>query len=523
MRLKPFSLLFIFFILCGSSAFPDSGRGGGGDTAFIGRGPFYGGSLIFAVQGSIPNLDPALAYDQGSYQICSALYEGLVAFGSDSFRIVPRLAQTWEHKNNQIWTFFLRRNVKFHDGAPFDAASVKFNFDRLLDPASTYYAGGGVRFKVFQSLFGQYGHKIKRLEILDSHTIRIVLVSPDSAFLKKLAMCQFSLASPAGIRNSVLMSKPSGTGPFRLMEWRKPGRFILVVNETYWGRKPYLDRLIFETYADSESGLRQFGRGNVDVVPMLYPAGKYGAGSTRILTTRSSSYSNLCYLAINGKKTYLKEPALRSALSGAINRRELAAAADGMAAGCFLLPSLAGYKNVSLPLSASAGKSGRELNILCPSAPLPFVSEPEAAASAVSFYLKAAGIRSSVKTLPLTRFLADLHAGDFDLALWGASDLTGDSDSFLTLNWASGSVAARTNVAFFSEPEVDRLLSRGRSLPGAEARSGAYAGVDAILRSRLPAIPLFYSKHSFSYSSRVGNLNVHPSGIADLSAVWIEP
>ena len=99
-------------------------------------------------------LDPALVSDGESFRVTTQIFEGLVALKPGTTNVIPALATTWTHdKDGKTWTFNLRKGVKFHDGTPFNAAAVCYNFNRwynftgpFQDPGATFY---------YQSIFSR--------------------------------------------------------------------------------------------------------------------------------------------------------------------------------------------------------------------------------------------------------------------------------------------------------------------------------------------------------------------------------
>ncbi len=88
-------------------------------------------TFIFGAQGEPVDLDPAIITDGISSRITRQIYEGLVKYKGATTEVVPALAEKWTASaDGTVWTFTLRRNVKFHDGTPFDAAAVVWNFER---------------------------------------------------------------------------------------------------------------------------------------------------------------------------------------------------------------------------------------------------------------------------------------------------------------------------------------------------------------------------------------------------------
>jgi peptide/nickel transport system substrate-binding protein len=88
-------------------------------------------TFVFGNQGEPVDLDPAVITDGISNRITRQIYEGLVKYKGATTEVVPSLAEKWEvSKDGTVWTFTLRKGVKFHDGNPFDAAAVVWNLDR---------------------------------------------------------------------------------------------------------------------------------------------------------------------------------------------------------------------------------------------------------------------------------------------------------------------------------------------------------------------------------------------------------
>ena len=98
--------------------------------------PKRGGILKFALNTDPPKLDPAASGPTGAIDtVCSMVYSRLVNYKPDASGVIPDLAERWEvSRDGKVYTFFLRKGVKWHNGKEFTAADVKFSFERLLDP-----------------------------------------------------------------------------------------------------------------------------------------------------------------------------------------------------------------------------------------------------------------------------------------------------------------------------------------------------------------------------------------------------
>src|ERR1044071_7719890 len=120
-----------------------------------------GGALTIALDQEPPTLDPHASPSAVTYQVIASVAENLLYRGPDG-KLVPWLAESWTTaRDGKSVTFKLRRDVKFHDGTPFNAEAVKFNFDRIVDPK---FKAGGAR----AQLAGYAGSKV-----LDEFTVQV--------------------------------------------------------------------------------------------------------------------------------------------------------------------------------------------------------------------------------------------------------------------------------------------------------------------------------------------------------------
>jgi peptide/nickel transport system substrate-binding protein len=130
-----------------------------------------GGTLVVGLDQEPPTLDPHASPSAVTYQIIASVTENLVYRGPDG-KLVPWLAESWSTaRDGKSVTFKLRRDVKFHDGTPFNAEAVKFNFDRIVDPK---FKAGGAR----AALAGYAGSKV-----LDEYTVQVSFETPYAPFL----------------------------------------------------------------------------------------------------------------------------------------------------------------------------------------------------------------------------------------------------------------------------------------------------------------------------------------------------
>jgi peptide/nickel transport system substrate-binding protein len=179
-------------------------------------------------------LDPMLTRSFSSSVVGAALCDRLVDNGTE-MEIVPQLATEWEWTNDRKGLVIkLRPGVKFHDGEPFDAAAVKYNIERVLTMP------GSARRSDIRVITG--------VEVIDDHTVKLVLSAPFAPLLAQLAFNAGAMMSPkaAQAAGENFGSHPVCAGPFKFVERVAQDRIVLERFADYWDKdKIKLDRIIY--------------------------------------------------------------------------------------------------------------------------------------------------------------------------------------------------------------------------------------------------------------------------------------
>ena len=200
-----------------------------------------------------------------------ALYDSM--FGWDlsqrdrAARLIPGLADSYsvDPETRTVWTFNLRRAVKFHDGSDFNADAVVWNLDKLLNKDAPQFD------QIQVAMAGSYLAGIKRYRKIDDYTVAITTAQPDAMFYYRVAGINFS--SPARWKEvggdwNKFAEHPSGTGPWMLEKLVPRTRAELVKNPNYWNRDriPKLDRLILYAMPDANTRVAALLSGQIDWV-----------------------------------------------------------------------------------------------------------------------------------------------------------------------------------------------------------------------------------------------------------------
>ncbi|OPZ65161.1 MAG: Oligopeptide-binding protein AppA precursor [Firmicutes bacterium ADurb.Bin506] len=183
--------------------------------------PKTGGTLRVAMSTTPPSLDPMANTHFGFKTVGLHIFESLVTF-DENFKVSPQIAERWEiSKDGKVYTFYLRKGLKFHNGKDVTATDVKASIER-------FKAGAARR---------QELDIVSNIEVVNATTIRLTLTTESGAFLAALAnpMCQLAII-PAEFKDvPINQLQPIGTGPFKFVEWI-PDRHIKLVK--YDGYKP---------------------------------------------------------------------------------------------------------------------------------------------------------------------------------------------------------------------------------------------------------------------------------------------
>ncbi|MBM3189007.1 MAG: hypothetical protein FJZ90_09840 [Chloroflexi bacterium] len=120
-------------------------------------------TFIIARSGDSVGLDVVDETDGESLEVGAQIFDSLLTFEPGKTTVKPALAERWEvSEDGLVWTFYLRKGVKFHDGTAFNADAVLFNFHRMWDPQHPYRAGHTQAFDYFTWYFGGFRGEVAK-------------------------------------------------------------------------------------------------------------------------------------------------------------------------------------------------------------------------------------------------------------------------------------------------------------------------------------------------------------------------
>jgi len=499
-----------------------------------------GGVLRCSLLNDPASLDPAGFDEELGIEVGKEIYEGLVDIDFTMNKIVPAHAEKWDNKNNQVFTFYLKKGAKFHNGKEVTAEDFMYSLDRVLNPATAAKVTWLLEpVKGAEARLSGKAASTEGIKVIDKYTIQITLDKPFPGFLSNLTQPGAGVIDKDTVEKfkgafTATGAKPDvvvGSGPFKLSQWEPKNIIKLIRNDDYYGRKAYLDGVDFRIIADETTTLNEFRAGNLDFTDRV-PPGQTGlvekefAG--QVLRNRMWDIE---YYGFNMTKTPFKDNVkLRQALNFAINREGIIKAVlegRGEPAKGVIPPGMSvynkdlnGYTYDPAKAAALLAEAGYPKGQGLPELKLSFNNNRETnqkIAEAVQAQLKEIGVKIKLKGLPLPVYQQDVGNGNYEMfRLNFAADTL---DVSCLLNPLFGSKAE--NYFRYTNPEVDKLLDEAQTATDEVKRMQLYREVEQKVIQDTPAIWLFHSQSLYLKGKNINGINENPMDLVPLSSVWI--
>ena len=466
-----------------------------------------GGTLRVSVDQPASVLNPLLARVNPEYLVCELLYSGLTRLAPD-MTAIPDLAASWSHDETLAqWTFKLREELRFHDGASCTARDVAATFAAIMDPKTASPARTNIG-------------PVDRVEALDAATVRFTLRTPYADLPVALAYTNAKIV-PASIASgdlAQLSRKAVGTGPFKLVSFEPDRQITVVRNEAYWDApRPYVDRVEVVVYPDPTAEASALLAGDVDLMATTAATefGRLdGADGVAPLRVPSGQFLNI---NMGCDQKPFSDARVRQALALTVDREAMVGfVAQGYGAPGNDSPMNAAYhfhqpQTLRRPNVATAKKlladagypDGLDLALIASDSP----GTRTQLGLAVREMAKPAGFRINVQTMPHAAYLDQVwKKGSFYVGFY---NMQATADAIFSLLYTSN---AAWNETRWNNAEFDALVAQARGTADESTRRDAYGKAQVLIRDQAPSvIPVFFDLLG-ARRSYVQGYTLHPRG-----------
>ena len=500
-----------------------------------------GGTLTVGLDQEPPTIDPHASPSAVTYQITSSVTENLLYTGPDA-KVVPWLATAYKvSPDGKSFTFTLRKDAKFSDGAPVNAAAVKWNFDRIVDPH--FKAGGALL-----ALTGYAGSKV-----VDDSTVQVNFKEAYAPFLTYAAGGTLGLISPktTPTQGDAVNQKPVGSGPFTVTEYAQKDHVTIVRNPDYnrkapWSDHqgpPYLDRIIFKIIPEPGTRVTTVESGETQMISALNaPAAVLKRlESNKALRVERTPYPGAPRIwLLNVTIPPTNDVKVRQALNYGINRpafvesvyKGLGKAAcapltQAMLPAPDLCKAYAYNPQKAAQLLDEAGwkmgpnniriKDGKPLTIQINSINYGAGNLPEI--ELLQGQLLQLGVDARIKSQARPPWYEDnFHCATNGPVMFLRST---DWDGLYAL-FGSANIHGNFNWSCYANPEVDKLISEGKTEFDPAKRQAIYLRIERILVDQAVTVPLVDEFSVWVLRGNVKGTNYNYSAYPVLSDVSIE-
>jgi len=461
-----------------------------GVAVVVHPGPAEAKTLNFALAGNPDTLDPHKTSGTLTFQTIKSLYDTLAEPDMNG-KIVPALAEKWEISGDAlVWTFYLKKDVVFHNGDKLTSKDVKATFERIMDKAT-----GSPKAKEFKPIVG--------IETPDDFTVILKLKEPTSPLLATLAS-GWGAILPKGLIDAGhdFGAQPVGTGPFVLKKWLRDSQIILDKNDNYWMKGyPKLDRITMHIIPERAVSVQGLISGQIDVAYVIDKDDLPTLEASPDVKIEKSLTALILVMSMNCSNPVLQDVRVRQAINHAIDKQKVldVAYGGGKPIGTFMDYGNVYYKDFTAlypydpekakKLLAEAGVGQDTVFELF----LPQNYELHVKAGEIyQDMLTKVGLNVKIKLVDWSTWISDVYrGGKYDLTVIGH---TGKLDPDGTL----GGYGTEGRYVKWINPRTAELIAGARKVSGFENRKKMY---DEALEIMAGEVPFMYLGSSYRYTA----------------------
>ncbi|MEG1224858.1 oligopeptide ABC transporter substrate-binding protein OppA [Hafnia paralvei] len=463
--------------------------------------------------GSEPaSLDPHKVESDVEFNIISDFFDGLVGIKHDG-SIEPRLAESWENKDNRVWTFHLRPDIKWSNGEPITAQDVVFSWRRLVDPKTVSPYGSYLNnmhvTNAGEIVAGKQSPDTLGIKALDDKTVQVTLNQPVAYFLSMLAHNSLVPINQKTVEKyGDKWTQPGNfvsSGAYTLSQWVVNEKVVGERNKNYWDdAHTVINRVTYLPIASETADINRYKAGEIDIaypVPQIqFKALKAQLGEQVHVEPNLATY----YYQFNTTKAPFNDPRVRLALNLGLDKDIIAekVLGQGQRPAWMTSQDTTGGVTFKKPDYASWTHEQRitEAKKLLKEAgfseakPLSFdllyntsESHQRIAIAASSMWKKNLGVEAKLQNQEWKTMLDTMHSRTYDLVRYAWIADYDDASTFLN-NFRTGD---SQNTTGFSNADFDEAMKQAAMAGSLEQRGQFYQKAEDVLAQNVPAIPVY--------------------------------
>jgi peptide/nickel transport system substrate-binding protein len=456
-------------------------------------------TLVVGVSSDIHTLDSGVSSDNYDWRQIYPCYDRLVKYkvvgGKGSTEVEPQAAESWTvSADGTVWTFKIRKGIKFDDGTPLDAAAVQFSFERTL--------------KIAKGPADNIG-AIQSMRVVDPYTLEVTLKNAYGPFLQTLATDGASIINPkvmqhekeGDLAQAWLAEHTDGSGPFKLTEWARGQQAVLEAKPAYWGGAPKVKKVIIRFMTESADRRMALERGDIDIAENVLIDQIPALEKNPAIVVERHPSQLVEYVYINNQKAPLDNPKVRQALSYAVDYKgiiEHVLQGNGVQMRGPVPQGMWGHKPDLFQHSKDPAKakallkeagfgSGLDLTLI--------YSERRPSWEQIATILQSnfaeIGVNLKLELMANPTLRDRMDKGDFELCLGAWSPDFADPYMFMNFWFDSKNGGLPGNRSFYKNDQVDALIRKAASIPDQAERTKLYHQAQEIIMEEAPYIFLY--------------------------------
>jgi oligopeptide transport system substrate-binding protein len=481
-------------------------------------------------------LDPAVSAEATSHEYIAQIFSGLVQL-DDNMEPAPDIAERWEVSQDHLtFTFYLRKDVVFHDGKKVTAADFKYSWERACAPATGSIVAGtylGDIVGVSNVMEGKT-KEISGVQVVNDYTLKVTIDAPKSYFLSKLTYPTAMVVDKDNVASGKdWWKKPNGTGPFKLKDWQENSSLVLERNNRYYGQMASVEFVEFQFLSGQPMNMYETGQIDVAGVTVDYIDRVTDTAGPFYKELQESPELSFSWIGFNTEKPPFDDLNVRKAFTLAIDKdkiialslRNLVQRADGI-----LPPGMPGYNKdlVGLKYDVNEAKALIASSKYGGVSNLPPITLTTAGyGGAISSVLEAIisqwrdnlGVEVTVRQLEPDRYMYHLIEEKDNMFDMGWIADYPHPQNFLDVLFHTG---AENNFAGYTNPALDVLLEKAGIEPDTARSMGMYQQAEQMLVDDAAVLPLWFGRNYVLVKPYLQGYELNAMGYVMLNKVRIE-